>query len=224
MATRSRPLGGPCSWFGGHPSPGFGGNKKAAAPVRRLRPRDLVFGPALPLVRSRETSDPILRTAGPPAHTHVPGDLGVSHGPRMVAQDRRLVNRCGQNTTSRRLHPARFGGPRPTISVAAALTVLLPAAGVARGQRSRSRGGRARRPGGRGPTNRQQLRHPRSANARFVGAGPPTSVRPAATLLSCPICWPRANGRQPIGERDVPGGPHVGIPATEPREPLGLPP
>src|SRR6476659_4801002 len=83
MAARSRPLGGPCSWSGGHPSPGFGGNKKAAAPGGSCSPGTSSSVP-LYLVRLRETSDPILRTAGPPAHTQVPGALGVSHGPRMV--------------------------------------------------------------------------------------------------------------------------------------------
>ena len=43
----------------------------------------------------RVTSDPILRTAGPPAHTHVPGDLGVSHGPA----NGRPMSRRGVNRT-----------------------------------------------------------------------------------------------------------------------------
>ena len=59
-------------------------NKKAAAPVWSLQPRDLVFGPALPSGQVRETSDPILRTAGPPAHTHVRGEAGLAHGSGMV--------------------------------------------------------------------------------------------------------------------------------------------
>jgi hypothetical protein len=58
---------------------------ESAAPGPRLRSRS-----TSPQVR--ETSDPILRTAGPPAHTHVPGDLGVSHGSRMVSDGSPSVN------------------------------------------------------------------------------------------------------------------------------------
>ena len=36
----------------------------------------------------RVTSDPILRTAGPPAHTHVPGRVGRVHRPQMVGEAR----------------------------------------------------------------------------------------------------------------------------------------
>jgi hypothetical protein len=40
----------------------------------------------------RVTSDPILRTAGPPAHTHVPGAEDRVHRSMMVGEDGMLVN------------------------------------------------------------------------------------------------------------------------------------
>ena len=66
--------------FGGYPSCGSEEKEKdrdpsdgSAAPGPRLWSR------CTPSIRLRVTSDPILRTAGPPAHTHRPGDAGVIH-------------------------------------------------------------------------------------------------------------------------------------------------
>ena len=53
----------------------FGGNKKAAVPLGTAAPGPRLWSRA-PRSGMRVTSDPILRTAGPPAHTHVPGDVG----------------------------------------------------------------------------------------------------------------------------------------------------
>ena len=49
-------------------------------PGTDLRPRRHLW------FRLRVASDPILRTAGPPAHTHVPGDGGVAHGGGSMGQ------------------------------------------------------------------------------------------------------------------------------------------
>src|SRR6476469_10602819 len=78
LGARPEALGGPVD-RGGHPSRRSEETKKPQL-LSELQPRDLVCDPAS-CVRWRVTSVPILRTAGPPAHTHVPGDLGVSHGP-----------------------------------------------------------------------------------------------------------------------------------------------
>src|SRR6476659_4876281 len=48
MATRSRPLGGPCTLVRRSPVAWFRRKQKSRSSWWKLQPRDLVFGPALP--------------------------------------------------------------------------------------------------------------------------------------------------------------------------------
>ena len=80
---------------------------ETATPGPRLRSRSTPG-------QVRETSDPILRTAGPPAHTHVPGEAGVTHGSGMVSGWRRgSVNPVHRTATLSRAarRPARDRQP-----------------------------------------------------------------------------------------------------------------
>ena len=106
-------------WVRRSPVVSVGGNKKAAAPVWNCGPGTSSVVPR-PVVRLRVTSDPILRTAGPPAHTHVPGDLGVGHGPRMVAH-------VGANRQPSDVQSQRSLGSRPATGRRLAAMSAIPA-------------------------------------------------------------------------------------------------
>jgi hypothetical protein len=99
---------GKAGGLGGHPSRGSEEQKsrssgvESAAPGPRLRSRSTSG-------QVRETSDPILRTAGPPAHTHVPGDLGVSHGLGMVS-DGEVIRQPGSPKRNLGVLPATAAG------------------------------------------------------------------------------------------------------------------
>src|ERR1035437_1158877 len=64
---------------------GFGGYPRAVPEKQKTADPPRIHGPGTGLrsryllIRMCVTSDPILRTAGPPGHTHFPGPAGVLH-------------------------------------------------------------------------------------------------------------------------------------------------
>ena len=126
----------------------------------------------------RVTSDPILRTAGPPAHTHVPGESGVGHGPRMVAQTPRVASTAA--TETQRFAPAGYddGDDRHPRHVPR----LRRREGRRRGRARRARVPRGRPAGrrGRGPgrlVERQLQGRPGDARRRQGRADQPAHPR-----------------------------------------------